>query len=208
MTLLDQLSSKTSGHKTGATRWVTPFCLADPALLHEIAAGLRQPDALLQADCAEVLTMTAEQRPDLVAPFAADLLPLLDARATRARWEAMHALALIADRVSEVLTPALPQIRAIIQRDGSIIVRDYAVDALARYAAVDAAAALRVYPLLLEALDAWEGRHAGRALPGLTRVGQQLPDLRPAILAAAAPFQDSGKAVVRKAAKILQKALA
>lgn len=207
MTLLDQLSSKASGHKTGATRRVTPLCLADPALLHEIAAGLQQPDALRQADCAEVMTMTAAQRPELVAPFAAALLPLLDARATRARWEAMHALALVADRVPEVIGPTLPRLERLFQQDGSIIVRDYALDAVANYAGTSATAARQAYPVLLDALQRWEGRHVGHALPGLARVGQQLPDLRAAILAAAAPFLDHPKAVVRKAAKTLHKAL-
>lgn len=208
MPLVDQLSSKASGHITGATRQVVPLCLADPALLHEIAAGLAERDVLRQADCAEVMTMTAEQRPDLVTPFAAQLLPLLASRATRVRWEAMHALALVADRVPITLVPALPQLQAIIQQDKSIIVRDYAVDALARLATVDDATTARVYPLLLEALAAWEGRHAGRALPGLAEVGRRLPAERAAILAVAAPFLDHPKGVVRKAAKTLQKTLA
>ena len=208
MSLLAHLSSRATGHITGATRQVVPLCLADPALLHEIAAGLAAHDVMRQADCAEVMTMTAEQQPDLVAPFASELLPLLDVRATRARWEAMHALALVADRIPDVLMPALPQIRGIIQRDGSIIVRDYAVDALARIAAVDDATAARVYPLLLEALDAWDGRHAARALPGLMQVGLRLPAERGRISAVAAPFLDHPKAVVRKAARALQKALA
>lgn len=207
MTLLDQLSSKAAGHITGATRQAVPLCLADPALLHEIAAGLAGRDVMRQADCAEVMTMIAEQRPDLVAPFAAQLLPLLASRATRARWEAMHALALVADHVPETLIPALPQLREIIRQDKSIIVRDYAVDALARLATVDDATAARVYPLLLEALASWNGRHAGCALPGLAAVGQRLPAERAAIIAVAAPFLDHPKGVVRKAAKTLQKTL-
>lgn len=52
------------------------------------------------------------------------------------------------------------------QNDASVIRRDYAVDALANYAATNQGAAESTYPLLKEALTVWNGKQAGHALRG------------------------------------------
>ena len=61
-------------------------CLVTPKLLKEIVAGLAGREAALIGDCAEVLTEVARKRPDLVAPFASKLVPLLVPKTTCVRW--------------------------------------------------------------------------------------------------------------------------
>jgi len=185
--ILDQLSSR-SGDRTEA-------------------ANLNDKDAAVVGDCAEVLTHLAEEHPDWIAPYAPTLTALLAHRKTRVRWEAMHALAFVARSAPEVIATLLPRLCSIIQEDTSIIVRDYAINALSNYATLNAQTAAEAYPLLQEALVAWEGRHAGHALPGLAHVAAHLPEHREDIRAAIQPCLEDKRAVVRKAAKAALKAI-
>ena len=51
--------------------------LTQPEILAEIAVGLDWDDPKLVGDCAEVFTEVAKVKPALVAPYVADLIPLL-----------------------------------------------------------------------------------------------------------------------------------
>jgi len=99
MGIIDQLSSRTGDRTSQSNREAATRCLAEPALFADIVGALSCENVLsvdyrLLGDCAEVCTMVAEVRPELVAPHAALLPPLLDHKKARVRWEAMHALAL------------------------------------------------------------------------------------------------------------------
>ncbi len=69
--------------------------MEQPSLLAEIAKALSANDARLVGNCAEVLTKVADGKRDQVVPCVEDILPLLAARNTRVRWEAMHGIALV-----------------------------------------------------------------------------------------------------------------
>lgn len=174
-----------------------------PGLLTKIAAGLGEEDAALAGDCAEVLTLVAEQRPDLVVPYAGAISALLGHKTTRVRWEAAHALAYIAALVPETIAPLLPALAGIIRNDASIIVRDYGIDALGNFAAASPLAAEQAYPYLKEALTAWECRHAAHALNGLANVAMLVPSLRPELYGIASDYLTDPNGVTRRAAKIL-----
>ena len=55
----------------------------NPALLDEIAAGLKSGDAALMGDCAEVMTKLAEEKPEWVAPYARALAGLVTHKIAR-----------------------------------------------------------------------------------------------------------------------------
>jgi hypothetical protein len=207
MSILVTLASQTGKRTEAANRAAAAKCIAHPVLLAEVAGGLSSPNAALAGDCAEVMTQVAEEQPELVAPFAKELFPLLDHKSTRVRWEAMHAIALSADRVPKLVGKNLARLGEIIRADPSIIVRDYAVDAVGRYAAAGRAAAEAAYPLLKESLRVWDGRHAGHALKGLANVGLSAPRLRKEILLCGKSYLDHDKGVIRKAAKDLAGAI-
>lgn len=177
MSILNQLSSQVGDRTEQSNLEVVALCLDQPALLAEIAAGLTRNEAALLGDCAEVLTKVAEERPDLVAPHANALTPLLAHKTTRVRWEAMHALALIAPELPQAIHSMLPRLREMIHNDSSVIVRDYATEAVANYARTGSQAAQAAYPILLEALTVWNEKHAGRALNGLSHVAAAAPEL-------------------------------
>ncbi len=168
--ILEQLSSKSGARNEEPNHRVAELCCNQPKLLGDIANGLESKDANLAGDCAEVMTMVAEQHPDLVIPYGGQLAGLLSHKKTRVRWEAMHALDHMAHLAPELIESLLPRLEEIIRDDESVIVRDHAVDALSGYASTGPAAAARAYPLLKIALSAWDGKQAGHALAGLKQV--------------------------------------
>ncbi len=207
MSLLDQLSSQVGDRSEYSNRKVAIRCLADRALLKEIARGFRTEDAALWGDCAEIFTNVAEQHPDWIVRYAATLAPLLSHPTTRVRWEAMHAFALMAPFAPKVIAPLLPQLTQMILEDSSVIVRDHAIDAIACYARTSRPAAQRTLPVLKQALTAWEGKQAGHALTGLANVAAAAPELTPEVRALGESFLDHRRPVVRRAARALFKAM-
>jgi hypothetical protein len=207
MSILDQLSSRVGDKTEGSDRAVAEQCLSDASLLPQIADGLRSGDRMLAGDCAEVLTIVAEANPALVSPFAGALCALLGHEYTRARWEAVHALALVARRVPETIHSNLPTLASMIRTDKSTIVRDYAVDAIANYASIGPQQAEESYLVLLEAVVLWEGKHAHHALPGLAHVASSHPEHLKEIRRVAEDKLDHPKGVVQKAARKLLRSL-
>lgn len=208
MSIIDQLSSQVGSRNQAANETVAVRCLAEPERLDEIAEGLQSNNAPLLGDCAEVMTMVAQRRPEFVSPYVDLLIALLPHRTTRVRWEAMHAIALVAHLVPAHVLGLLPQLGQILRTDKSIIVRDYAVDALGNAAKADASTAQQIYPLLQEALHLWESRHAGRVLTGLCHVVANVSALAVELEPVVQMFANHSKGTVRKAAKALAKAVA
>lgn len=206
MTIREQLSSQRGDRTEASNLQVVARCLAEPALLAAIADGLASPDGALVGDCAEVLTHVAEEHPKWVAPHAAALGALLTSKVTRVRWEAMHALALVAAQATEVIAGLLPRLGDILRGDRSVIVRDYAVDAVGNYAATSAEAAQEAYPLLMDALTLWDGKQAPHALEGLANVARARPALANPLREVAMPYADDRRGRARRAARALLKA--
>jgi hypothetical protein len=153
------------------------------------------------------MTLVAESEPSLVVPYADRLAPLLDHSFTRARWESMHALALITPHIPGVVARLLPIVAQMIQDDTSTIVRDHGVKMISSYAAIGPAQAEESYPILMEALTAWGGKHAHHALPGLRHVADYHPTHRAMIRAAAQVLVDHPRRVVRGEAQRLLRSL-
>lgn len=206
MSVVNQLSSQVGDKTQEANRAAAMQCLDNPTVLAEVAEALSGKDPVLLGDCCEVMTKVAEQRPELVVPYVDLMVPLLAHKVTKVRWEAMHALALAAERVPVTMASLLPRLAEIIQRDSSTIVRDYTVDAVGNMAKADEGAALLAYPVLRDAMHAWEGKHLGRVLAGLSNVARNVPAVAPEIVQVAHDYMEHEKSIVRKAAKALLKA--
>ncbi len=205
MSILSQLSSQAGHRKEFANRQVAGKCLDNPDLFMEIAEGLQSPDPALAGDCAEVMTMAAEENPQCVAPYAPLISKLLFHKNTRARWEAAHALAYLAQYEPVLIGSILPLISEIVRADQSVIVRDYAIDILANYARVSSQASGEAYPLLVEALAVWGSKHASHALNGLANVLEKIPARQPEISVLCEPYLEDRRLVVRKAAQKIKK---
>jgi hypothetical protein len=207
MSILNDLSSQKGDRTAKSNLAVAARCLKKPALMQEITGALTNAltgkNAALLGDCAEVFTEVAKAEPGLVAPYAGTLVSLIVHPTARVRWEAMHAIALTASAAPRTVAPLLPRLREIIKKDTSVIVRDYAVDAVGNYAGTGSAAAKAAFPILVEALAAWNGRQAGHALAGLREVARVTPARAPDLQAIAERYLEAGTGVTRKAAKAL-----
>jgi len=203
MSVLDQLSSAAGDPTEASNKAVAYEALDCPDLLDEVAVGLASDDRRLLGDCAEVFTEVAKEDPTLVAPYADQLIPLLDHKDTRVRWESTHALALVAALVPEQIAPLLPDLAAKIERDKSVIVRDSAVKALGEHGRSGPEAAQAAFPLLRDALTVWDGKHAKLVLEGMSKLLAVDPTLAPEVQAAAQSCLDHKRANVRRLAKKL-----
>ena len=203
MTILDQLSSQIGERCEEANRNVASQCLADPALLKELATGFEAKDDKLIADCAEVMTFVSEQRPDWIIPYTPYLTHGLSSKNTRVRWESMHALAFVAEAAPDVVLPIVDQLDERLKNDKSIIVRDYAARAAGNIAKAGVSYAQKVYPVIKSALIVWEGRHAHHAMQGLECVVSYLPEQHEELKALVEPLIHHKKKVIQKAAKSL-----
>ncbi len=203
MTLLNQLSSQVGDRTEYSNRKVVLKCLAEPTLLDEIVQGLKNKDAALLGDCIEVLTMVAEEHPEWVVPHAKQIASFLKHKTTRVRWEAMHALALVAMLAPKVIAKLLPQLGEMIRCDTSVIVRDHAVQAIGNYAATSRKAAQAAVPYLKQALVVWDGKQARHALNGLAKVAVAASKLKDELRPIGLGYTSHRRGVVRKAAKAL-----
>ncbi|MFS0861206.1 HEAT repeat domain-containing protein [Fredinandcohnia sp. 179-A 10B2 NHS] len=195
MKLITGLSSQLGEKTEEGNRRVANACITNPELLQEIADSLSSENAALVGDCAEVLTKVAEVKPKIVLPFAGRLLPLLSHKTTRVRWEAMHALALLAFHIPVKIHSLLPKLVELIETDKSTIVRDYAIEALC------------FYPLLKGSLSVWEGKHRARVLKGMLYVCQSTSKFTLEIRGIAEEYIEDHRGTVKKAARALVKAI-
>jgi hypothetical protein len=207
MSLLSQLSSQVGDRTEASNLRVVGLCLDDPSLLKEIYLGCTEDDPALVGDCAEVLTKVAETDPTLVVRYADGLSGLLLHPNTRVRWEATHAIALIAGLIPATVSALLPILVRMLREDQSVIVRDHAVDALGNYAATGDHASECVYPDLIEGLNLWNGKQAGHALHSLAKAAHYLPARQAELIEIADTYSHSDRPVIAKSAKELLNAV-
>jgi hypothetical protein len=207
MSITSQLSTQTGDRTEASNRKVTGMCLENPDLVDEIAVGLKSRDAGMLGDCAEVMTLVAQVEPDVVAPYAKLLPPLLTHKKARVRWEAMHALGLIAHQVPKEIEKILPRLDELIHSDSSVIVRDWAVQTVGNYAGTGKKAAGKALPILINSIPVREYRHAHHALKGLKEVARLIPESRIELEKIGMEFMESKRGVLKKAAKDLLRAI-
>jgi hypothetical protein len=205
MSITGQLSSQIGERTEEGNRTVAAKCIQNPSLLAEISKELVGKDRALIADCAEVMTKVAAVNPKLTVPYIDGLIPLLTHKTARVRWEAMHAIALMAYEIPDKITDLIPNIVELIHEDNSTIVRDYAVETICQFAKVGEKEADKVFPILKGILSIWEGKHRARALSGLFTVSSQSSKHVVEIRGIAEDYVEDQRGVVKKAAKAIIK---
>ena len=201
MEILNQLSSQKGDKTEIANRLVAEQCIANQKLLAEIAIGLEDKDRKLQSDCMEVFTFVSEVKPEFVVPYADNILPLLYSKETKTRWEAVHTLSFIAEKIPDMILSVLPVLQSLVEKDKSTIVRDYAMDTVANYAKVSVETSEQSYELLKYALELWGEKHAKQVFKGFNYVLNNCPDLKAAINLLVLPYLTANKKIVAAEAK-------
>jgi len=201
MEILSQLSSQKGDKTEIANKLVAEQCVANPKLLAEIAIGLEDKDKKLQSDCIEVFTFVSELKPEFVVPYADNILPLLYSKETKTRWEAVHTLSFIAEKIPDMILSVLLVLQSLVEKDKSTIVRDYAMDTVANYAKVSAETSEKAYELLKYALKLWGEKHAKQVFKGFNYVLDNCPDLKAEISLLVQPYLTANKKIVAAEAK-------
>ena len=205
MEILNQLSSRKGDKTEIANRLVAEKCIANPKILAEIAIGLEETDKKLQSDCIEVFTIVAEVKPEFIVPYAENILPLLYSKETKTRWEAVHTLSFIADKIPDIIVSVLPALQSLVEKDKSTIVRDYAMDTVANYAKVSAETSEKSYEILKFALELWGEKHAKQVFKGFSNVLSNCSDYNAEINLLVQPYLTANKKIVATEAKKMVK---
>ena len=205
MEILNQLSSQKGDKTEISNKLVAEKCIASPKAIAEIAIGLEETDKKLQSDCIEVFTMIAEVKPEFVVPYTDKILPLLYSKDTKTRWEAVHTLSFIADKIPDIIVSVLPALQSLIEKDKSTIVRDYAMDTVANYAKVSAETSEKSYEVLKFALELWGEKHAKQAFKGFNYMLDNCSDCKTEMNTLVQPYLTANKKIVATEAKKIVK---
>jgi hypothetical protein len=203
--ITDKLSSQVGDKTQESNVKVAEECEKNPSLLEQIVKALKSSDSKLAGDAAEVLTKVAEKAPELVAKYSKQLFEQIDHKTTRVRYEVMHSISLIAALVPREFEKVYHRIEAIMKSDKSIIVRDYATDAIGKYASAGKKEAQKAYSTLKDNLHTWQERHASRVMEGLMIVYNSWPDSKKELQLIATQYAQSTKATIKKTAAKLAK---
>jgi len=205
MEILSQLSSQKGDKTEIANKLVAEKCIASPKTLAEIAIGLEDKDKKLQSDCIEVFTLVAAVKPEFVVLYADSILPLLYSKETKTRWEAVHTLSFITDKIPDIIFSVLPALQSLVEKDKSMIVRDYAMDTIANYAKVSTETSEKAYELLKYALELWGEKHARQVIRGFNYVLDNCSDYKAEINILVQPYLSASKKIVAAEAKKIVK---
>jgi HEAT repeat protein len=132
----------------GRANEVVARVLDEPELLAEVVPGLEHGDPVVRMRAADVLAKVGERRPELLRPFKREVLRAMASGQQEVRWHVAQMLAWLEltpgerDEAARTLVGYLD--------DRSAIVRVYALQALADFAASDA----RYRPLARERIEA------------------------------------------------------
>jgi hypothetical protein len=201
MEILNQLSSQKGDKTEDCNKIVAEKCIANPRLLAEIAVGLEDKNRKLQSDCIEVFTLVSEKKPEFALPYVENIVPLLYNKEAKTRWEAVHTLSYIADKIPDIISSILPTLQSLIEKDHSTIVRDYTIDTIANYAKVSAETSKEAYELLKFTLNLWGEKHARQVLRGFNHVLDNFSDSKTEINLLVQPYLSANKKVVAAEAK-------
>jgi hypothetical protein len=139
--------------------------------------------------------------PEFVVSYADNIAPLLSSKDSKIRWEAAHTLSYIADKIPDMIVVILPALQSLIEKDHSVIVRDYAMDTVANYAKVSADASRKSYEILKFALELWGEKHAKQAFKGFNYVLDNCHDCKAEINMLVQPYLGATKKIVAAEAK-------
>jgi len=205
MEILNQLSSQKGDKTEDSNKIVAEKCIANPRMLAEIAIGLEDNDKKLQSDCMEVFTLVAEKKPEFIVPYADNILYLLYSKETKTRWEAVHTLSFVAEKIPNIIFSVLPVLQSLIEKDKSTIVRDYTLDTVVNYAKVSAETSEKSYELLKYALELWGEKHAKQIFRGFNYVLDNCTCHKAEINLLVQPYLTANKKIVATEAKKIVK---
>ena len=143
--------------------------------IREIAVNLWHKDKNIHSDCLKVLYEIGYLDPELIAPYVADFIKLLQSSNNRMVWGSLIALATITPLQSTVIYGHVTEIQRLMQT-GTVITIDNGVKILASLAAGNPERNRRLFPYLIKHLETCRNgdvpRHAEYMLPAVNARNQ------------------------------------
>lgn len=152
MTILTQLASALNRRDEGPNQELAKKVATanDKKAVHELVENLNNKNKDIQSDCIKVLYEIGTLKPVLLAPFADELIVLLESKNNRLQWGAMTALHSITAENPKAIYNALAKIIAVADK-GSVITNDHCVGILIKLYTVKTYAS-DAFALLIERL--------------------------------------------------------
>lgn len=175
------------------------------AYVDVLLAGLRAKDKKTQNGCAELISLTAETRPDLFYSHLALLAKNLDAKEPILRWEAACQIGCVAavDKAGKTIA-YIDALKSVLNHK-SIVLQGHAVRALAKIGKAHPKVANDVLEALFAAAEHYPGNRVG-FLVEAAELLIEIKGLGPRIRELVTPYSTSDVAVVaKKANRVLKK---
>jgi len=172
----------------------------------EIASHLNDRDRNVRSDCLKVIYEIGYIDPELIAPYASDLLHLLKDRNNRMVWGAMIGLSTVAHLCPDILWKEVRTIMDTVAK-GTVITKVSGIRTLSRVAASDREYAELLFPFLLGELEGCIPRdvptHAESMLPAVNE--DNVDDLREMVEARMSEMTPAQAARARKVLRTLDR---
>lgn len=199
MSIINKLSSQVGDKTEASNKLVSEECIKTPQLLTEIVDELSSKDQKMAADCAEVLTFVSENHPDLVAPHFDEIVPFLDHKHTKVRWEITHTIAQLASTNPAAIEKLLEPLQRMALSDQSKIVQDYSTIAIGNYGSSSEETAAEALPLLARILEIKGDKQAVRVIDGMSKLVAANPALSDDIRKVTASQANNTKSSIKRA---------
>jgi hypothetical protein len=142
----------------------------DKTAVGELVENLKNKNKGIRYDCIKALYEVGYRKPQLIAGYLRDFLPLLQNKDNRLQWGAMTALGCIVKEKPADIFASLGQVIEAAEK-GSVITRDHCVKILVSLSELDKYAD-KTFPLLLEQIMKSPANqfpmYAENALPAVT----------------------------------------
>ena len=174
--------------------------LAPEVYVQQIINGLGSKEKRIKAGAAELASLLAELRPDLLYPHVDMFIDSLGSKENLQRWEAVCTLGFLAGDDSEQKISARIDTIVAFLRSKSIVLQGHALRALSRIAVAFPSEGRRIFSAMAAAKDAFPGNKIGFVIEAMA-VMAPLPGLSGWIRQFVSPYAHSDVSVVARKAK-------
>jgi hypothetical protein len=171
-----------------------------PDVLSTLFAVRDGDDRMAASESAVAITQVAAQRPDVVWPYRDAVVRGMRSPYDRVRRESIDTLTHLFHVDPIAISANLPRLSYLLKHDPDLVVRNHAIDAVVTYGSLTTSAGRRVLPILMRAVESWNGKNAPRAMKGLLRILPALHDDFPSIHALAERHLNDRRATVQRMA--------
>ena len=179
--------------------------LEKPQVLVEILPFLEHEDKKVRAAVAEAISEASKVKPELAIKYTSNLVKALRNQEPQTRWEAILALAQVAEVAPEKIDPYIEKIIEQIKEPKSMIVRETTAKLLGKWGRTDGMRRDKAFSALETALKQYglgnEGAAIIEALFDLAETSE-LKGLKEQALELVGPYKDHKK---KKVGKIIEK---